>query len=89
MPKKKKWKPIEFYRVIDANKFAEKCSNPKYVAECLSQYQQWRRGEGEYEWDGDPVNRPEMPLCNTALGIVEDAAIGFLLKYDKQMKSAK
>ena len=94
MPKKKRWKPIEFrdgpYRVIDANKFAEKCKNPKYVAECLSQYQKWRKGEGEYEWDGDdPCDGPDAPFCTAALSIVEDAAIGFLFEYDKQRKAAK
>lgn len=93
MPKKKKWKPIEFrdgpYRVIDANKFAEKCKNPKYVAECLSQHQKWRRGKDEYEFYDDPTKISEPPFCPAALGIVEDAAIGFLLEYDKQRKAAK
>ena len=87
----KKWKPVEFRdgpdRVIDANKFSGKCKDsPRYVAKCLAQYQKWRRGEGEYEWDGDPANRPEIPFCPEAIGIVEDAAIGFLLEYDKSLK---
>lgn len=85
-----KWKPVVFrdgaYGKLDANRFTTKCLDPKFVAKCLSQYQKWRREEGEYEWDGEPENRPDMPFCPEALGIVEDAAIRFMLEYDKSLK---
>ena len=87
----KKWKPVVFrdgaYGKLDANRFTIKCLDPKFVAKCLSQYQKWRRGEGEYEWDSDdPCDQPDIPFSPSALGIVENCAIRHLMEYGELLK---
>lgn len=59
------------------DEFAEKCKDPKFVAECLREYQMWRKGKGKYGYDGDPEEYVPVqpPFCAEALSIVEDAAI--------------
>jgi hypothetical protein len=91
--KAKKFKPVEFgvgekrARQIDA--FKRKCLSPMFVAECLSEYQSWRRGTGRYEFHVDPEKNAPMPFCATAIGIFEDAAIKFLMHYDGTVKNGK
>lgn len=83
--KAKAFKPVEFSvgakgaRQIDA--FRSKCLSPRFVAECMMEYQSWRRGMGRYEFNMDPKKNAPMPFCPKALGIIEDAAIQFLMNY--------
>lgn len=83
------WKPIEFRNgsegVADAAMFGQMCrDSPKFVADCLCQYQMWRKGEGEYkEYETDPTRNAPPPMCPKALTIVEEAAIQMLLEYGK------
>lgn len=83
--KAKAFKPVEFDvgakgdRQIAA--FKRKCKNPKFVAECLVEFQNYRRGKGRYAYRIDPRGNAPMPFCPLALGIVEDAAIQFLMNY--------
>lgn len=89
----KKFKPVEFvasakgFRQIDA--FRSKCRSPRFVAECLVEYQSWRRGTGRYEFHEDPKKNAPPPFCPTALGIIEDAAIKFLMHYDGTVRNGK
>lgn len=85
--KTRKWKPIVFregiYAVADADRFAARCDDPKFVAKCLAQHQKWRKSEGEYVFHEDPKENAAPPLCPKALTIVEDAAIRFLMEAAK------
>ena len=92
--KKKAFKPIEFGTGLDGciqeEKFMMKCEDsPKFVAECLVENQNWRRGIGRYEFSDDPEKNAPMPFCPKALGIIEDAAIKFLMYYDGTVQNGK
>lgn len=71
------------------DEFSEKCKSPKFVAESILEYQNWRRGKGRYEFNEDPVKNAPQPFCSEALGIIEDAAIKFLMHYDGTVKNGK
>ena len=90
---KEKWTPVEFRGgaegVLDANKFRAKCQRPKFVADCLARYQQWRCGKGEYAFNEDPSKNAPRPFCGKALSIIEEEAIGMLLKYHSLMLEKK
>ena len=66
--------------VKQAEAFCRKCEDPVFVAECLAEYQSWRRGTGRYAFSDESEKTAPMPLCPVALGIVEDAAIKFLME---------
>ena len=92
--KAKKFKPVEFGTGLDGGiqeaKFRIKCEDsPKFVAECLMENQNWRRGKGRYEFNEDPKKNAPMPFCPRALGIIEDAAIKFLMNYYGTVKNVK
>ena len=92
--KAKEFKPVEFGKGlaggIQEAKFRMKCEDsPKFVAECLMENQNWRRGKGRYEFHEDPKKNAPMPFCPRALGIIEDAAIKFLMQYDGTVKNGK
>lgn len=85
-PKKKAaWKPVEFmageHGALDAQVFAAKCDDPRFVATCLTEQLMWRRGDGRYKFSDDPKKNAPMPFCPQALSIVEEAAIRFLKNY--------
>lgn len=91
--KKTAWKPVEFRAgadgVSDAGRFRDKCEgSPKFVASCLSQYQMWRKGEGEYEFGNDPSKNAPPPLCPKALTIVEETAIQMLLEHERTKRKS-
>jgi hypothetical protein len=71
------------------DEFSEKCKSPKFVAESILEYQNWRRGKGRYEFNEDPVKNAPPPFCAEAIGIFEDAAIKFLMHYDGTVKNGK
>lgn len=71
------------------DEFAEKCKSPKFVAESIMEYQNWRRGKGCYEFNEDPEKDAPPPFCAEALGIIEDAAIKFLMHYDGTVRNGK
>lgn len=83
--KESKWTPVEFRAgadgVVDAKKFRAKCQRPKFVADCLARYKDWRRGEGEYEFNDIPGDNSPQPFCPKALSIVEEEAIRMLVEY--------
>lgn len=89
----KTFKPVEFDEGAKGNRqiaaFKRKCKNPKFVAECLVEYQAWRRGKGRYEYDVVPKKNAPMPFCPLAIGIIEDAAIQFLMNYYGTVKNGK
>ena len=90
----KAFKPVEFGTGLDGGiqeaKFKMKCEDsPKFVAECLVENQNWRRGKGRYEFHDDPNKNAPMPFCPRALGIIEDAAIKFLMNYYGTVKNGK
>ena len=95
--KKKKtqnaFKPVEFDEGAKGNRqiaaFKRKCRNPKFVAECLVECQSWRRGKERYKYEVVPKKNAPMPFCPLALGIVEDAAIRFLMNYYGTVKNGK
>ena len=92
--KAKAFKPVEFGKGLDGGiqeaKFRIKCEDsPKFVAECLIENQNWRRGKGRYEFNEDPKKNAPMPFCPRALGIIEDAAIQFLMNYHATVKNGK
>lgn len=92
--KEKAFKPVEFGTGLDGRiqeaKFRMKCEDsPKFVAECLVENQNWRRGKGRYEFHDDPKKNAPMPFCPRALGIIEDAAIKFLMHYHGTVKNGK
>ena len=91
--KAKAFKPVEFDEGAKGDRqiaaFRRKCKNPKFVAECLLEYQNWRRGRGRYEYHVVPKKNAPMPFCSLALGIIEDAAIKFLMHYDGTVKNGK
>lgn len=41
----------------------------------LAEYQQWRRGEGRYAWDGEPAKYPTAPFTPSELGEAIDVAV--------------
>ena len=89
----KTFKPVEFDEGAKGNRqiaaFKRKCKNPKFVAECLVEYQAWRRGKGRYEYDVVPKKNAPMPFCPLAIGIIEDAAIQFLMNYYGTVNNGK
>ena len=92
--KEKAFKPVEFGTGLDGRiqeaKFRMKCEDsPKFVAECLVENQNWRRGKGRYEFHDDPKKNAPMPFCPRALGIIEDSAIKFLMNYYGTVKNGK
>lgn len=92
--KAKAFKPVEFGTGLNGGiqeaKFRMKCEDsPKFVAECLVENQNWRRGKGRYEFNEDPKKNAPMPFCPRALGIIEDAAIKFLMHYDGTVRNGK
>ena len=91
--KAKAFKPVEFDEGAKGNRqiaaFKRKCKNPKFVAECLMEYQNYRRGKGRYGYSIVPGGNAPMPFCPLALGIVEDAAIQFLMNYYGTVKNGK
>ena len=91
--KSKEFKPVEFDEGAKGDRqiaaFRRKCKNPKFVAECLLEYQNWRRGRGRYEYHVVPKKNAPMPFCSLALGIIEDAAVQFLMNYYGTVKNGK
>ena len=82
MARSRKWRPVVFrdgsYGVVDAERFKTKCANPRFVADCLVQYQKWRRGEGEYGAVG--MDAADPPFSPAALSIVENCAVAHLMR---------
>ena len=74
---------------IKRDEFADKCNSPRFVAESILEYQNWRRGKGRYEFNEDPEKNAPPPFCAEAIGIIEDAAIKFLMHYDGTVKNGK
>jgi len=92
--KAKEFKPVEFGTGLDGGiqeaKFRMKCEDsPKFVAECLVEYQSWLRGTGRYEFNEDPKKNAPMPFCPRAFRIIIDAAVKFLMHYDGTVKNGK
>ena len=92
--KAKAFKPVEFGIGLDGGiqeaKFRIKCEDsPKFVAECMVENQNWRRGKGRYEFHDDPKKNAPMPFCPRALGTIEDSAIKFLMNYYGTVKNGK
>lgn len=91
--KPKAFKSVEFDEGAKGDRqiaaFRRKCENPKFVAECMVEHQCWRRGTGRYEFREDPEKNAPMPFCPKALGIIEDAAIQFLMNYYGTVKNGK
>jgi hypothetical protein len=78
--------PIEFdddqeKRLKQMKEFGIKCTDVKFVIECLERYQRYRRGVGEYQWNADPEKNLKMPFCPAALTIIENSAIKYLTEY--------
>ena len=72
-----------------AEAFCRKCEDPRFVAECLAEHQSWRRGTGRYAFSEESEPPAQMPFCPKALGIIEDAAIKFLMNYYGTVKNGK
>lgn len=81
-PMGNEWTPVKFGEgkkgAEDERHFRDKCKDPSFVAMCIRQHRKWRKAEGEYAFDVDPLNYKEQPFCPRALTIVEDEAIRIL-----------
>jgi hypothetical protein len=71
------------------DEFSDKCKSPRFVAESILEFQNWRRGKGRYEFNEDPAKNAPPPFCAEALGIIEDAAIKFLIHYNEAVINGK
>lgn len=71
------------------DEFSDKCKSPMFVAESILKYQNWRRGKGRYAFNDDPGKNAPPPFCAEAIGIIEDAAIKFLMHYDGTVRNGK
>lgn len=74
---------IEISTKKEEKDFEERCKDPAFVVYCIRKYQRWRRGVGEYAFEGDPDDYmpTPIPFSGRALSIVEDSAIEMLEKY--------
>lgn len=55
----------------------------------LAEYQQWRRGIGQYEWQPDPKKNLPIPYEANVIGEAIDRAIDALAAVVKRKGSAK
>ncbi len=54
--------------------------NPREALEILREFNQWRRAEGEYEWNEDPAKNKQLPFKPGDIGIAIDTAIDLMDK---------
>lgn len=57
-------------------------SDGQIIAAALSEFNDWRRGEGEYEFDENPRKNKEFWMTPKLLGIVIDVAANMCRKDD-------
>lgn len=63
---------------------AEKCKSPTFVADCLEEYKNWRKGKGKYAKLG-----ARFPFSMEELTVIETAAIDMLRNLGRQMRDSQ